>query len=92
MALSLHPYAEPWRSVPLSGHLSDGIRDHHQYDSLCLRALFRKSMVSESGLRMALSNRSGLTRGSNRLDLAWAMWWMDSVVALVIAIGVPFVM
>lgn len=49
-------------------------------------------MVSESGLRMALSNRSGLTRGSNRLDLAWAMWWMDSVVALVIAIGVPFVM
>ncbi|KAI5451310.1 Plasma membrane sulfite pump involved in sulfite metabolism [Naganishia albida] len=26
------------------------------------------------------------------LDLAWALWWIDSIFAVVIAIGVPFVM
>lgn len=27
-----------------------------------------------------------------RLDFAWALWWIDSIIAITIAIGVPFVM
>jgi hypothetical protein len=27
-----------------------------------------------------------------RLELAWALWWIDSVIAVIIAIGVPYVM
>ena len=28
----------------------------------------------------------------DRLELAWALWWIDSIIALIIAIGVPWVM
>lgn len=27
-----------------------------------------------------------------RLELAWALWWIDSIIAVIIAIGVPYVM
>ena len=30
--------------------------------------------------------------GQKFVTLAWTLWWIDSVVAIVIAIGVPFIM
>jgi hypothetical protein len=30
--------------------------------------------------------------GDSWVTFAWTLWWIDSVVALIIAIGVPFVM
>lgn len=27
-----------------------------------------------------------------RLELAWALWWVDSIIAVIIAVGVPYVM
>jgi hypothetical protein len=41
-------------------------------------------------VRLIKSHTKSLIR--IRLELAWALWWIDSIIAVIIAIGVPYVM
>jgi hypothetical protein len=89
LAVSFHQNAISSRAIPVSWNIPDGVRNNSQYGSICLCAKPVRKMVRYTE---EFLESTWLTERYRRLDFAWALWWIDSIIAMIIAIGVPFVM